>query len=476
MWQRFTERARKAVFNAQEEAHRFGDGFVSTEHLLLGLTCEEDSTASLTLVRLGLPASQLRGEIEGHLKAADGSPRPAGEVKLTPRTKQVIDFAHEEARSNNRIGTEHLLLGILREGRGVAAQILGKHGVDVDTARREVSRMQDHEVGVIGTPAASVRNTVKRNTLGLQGQSLTSIAELTPVQALEIINVALAMKVERLRGGELVKFKRPKTLAMIYEKPSLRTRVTFETAMVQLDGHSIFLGPQDIQMGHRETPADVAANLSRWVDGIIARVFRHETIIQLDEHSSIPVINGLSDLEHPCQALADLMTFYEHKCAFEGKRLAWVGDGNNVCNSVMLLGALVGMDIAIACPKGYEPSASISKRARELAQQAGSSIEITNDPAKAVKGADAVYTDVWASMGQESEAEERARIMGPFQLNQELLKKARPDAIVLHCLPAKRGEEITAEILDGPQSVVLDQAENRLHAQKALLSLLLGEG
>ena len=482
MWQRFTERARATVFYAQEEALRRGEGYVSTEHLLLGLIREPDSLAALVLEKLGVVLDQVRDEIE--LKLPPNLDKPqGGEMELTPRAKRVIDMAYDEARhlNNNYIGTEHVLLGLVREGEGLAGRVLSKFGVDLDNTRTEVTSLQESNSetpleGCTSAPqAASVKHRVHADDTGLRGMSVTSIAQFTPVQALEVINVALAMKYERIKGGELIKFKRPKVLAMIFEKPSLRTRVTFETGMFQMGGHAIFLGPQDIQMGKRETPCDIGANLSRWVDAIMARVFRHEMLIQMDEASSVPVINALSDLEHPCQALADLMTFYERVHAFEGRKLAWVGDSSNVCHSVMLLCALIGVNISIACPEGYGPNLAILTQAEAFAKQSGSIVEIVHDPVAAVKDADAIETDVWTSMGQESETKERKKAMQPFQVNKELLSKAKPDAIVLHCLPAHRDEEITGEVLDGKQAAVLDESENRLHAQKALLALLLGE-
>jgi ornithine carbamoyltransferase len=260
---------------------------------------------------------------------------------------------------------------------------------------------------------------------------------------------------------------------MLFEKPSLRTRVTFETGMTQLGGHAIYLQPSDAQLGQRETVADAARNLERWVDGIMARTFRHETVVELARCASVPVINGLSDLEHPCQALADFLTIREKRGSVEGLKLAFVGDGNNVAHSLMLLGAKLGTHVVVACPEGYAPDAEITDDAEVCAAEAGGSITIVHDPYTGVKDADVIYTDVWASMGQEVEAEARAKLFAPFQVNAALLAAAAPDAVVMHCLPAHRGQEITDEVMDGPQSIVFDQAENRLHAQKAILAALL---
>ncbi|MBI3911601.1 MAG: ornithine carbamoyltransferase [Armatimonadetes bacterium] len=268
---------------------------------------------------------------------------------------------------------------------------------------------------------------------------------------------------------------RGQTLAMIFEKPSLRTRVTFEVGMAQLGGRAIYLQPSDIQLRKRESVPDVARNLGRWVDGIMARTFVHQTILDLAEHAGVPVINGLSDLEHPCQALADFLTIQERLGEITGKKVVFVGDGNNVAHSLLLLGGLLGAHMVVACPEGYEPRAEILEATQAYAAASGGSAEVMHDPTTAVQGAHAVYTDVWASMGQEAEAEQRAQVFAPFQVNAELLAAALPEAIVMHCLPAHRGQEITDAVLDGLQSVVLDQAENRLHAQKAVLVMLMSQ-
>jgi ornithine carbamoyltransferase len=259
-----------------------------------------------------------------------------------------------------------------------------------------------------------------------------------------------------------------KTLAMVFQKPSLRTRVSFEVGMTQLGGHAIYLSPDDIKLGQRETTEDIAKVLSRYCDGIMARVFGHEVVEELAKYSDVPVINGLSDLLHPCQILGDLLTVYEKKRRLERLKLAWIGDGNNVCNSWLEAGPKLGMTISIACPQGHEPNREITEQARRLGK-----IELGHDPSSVAKDADVLYTDVWTSMGQESEAEERRKKFKNFQINQELLKLAKPDAIVMHCLPAHYGEEITHDVAHGLQSAIFDEAENRLHAQKAVLALLM---
>jgi ornithine carbamoyltransferase len=265
-----------------------------------------------------------------------------------------------------------------------------------------------------------------------------------------------------------------KTLALLFEKPSLRTRVSFEVAMQQLGGRALYLSPAEVGLGGREPVADVARVLSRYVDAIAARTFKHETVEELARWADVPVINALSDGEHPCQTLADLLTIYEKKGRWRGLVLSFVGDGNNVARSLMLGSAMVGMDFRIASPQGYSLSKALVDRAESLAAASGAAVFCLESPQEAVRGADVVYTDVWASMGQEEEQAERMRAFSGYQVNAELLALASPDAIVMHDLPAHRGEEIADEVIEGPQSVVFDQAENRLHAQKAVLALILG--
>ncbi len=297
---------------------------------------------------------------------------------------------------------------------------------------------------------------------------LISIADLSNEEILDILNMAEDLKEKRLRG-KVTDLLKNKSLAMIFEKSSTRTRVSFEVGMADLGGHSLYLNYRDIQIGRGETVADTARVLSGYVHGITARVNSHDTILQLAEYATVPVINALSDKEHPCQILADLLTIQEYKNRLTGLKYAWIGDGKNVCNSAILGCAIVGMDITVACPKGYEPDEDIVAQARNT----GGNVTITNDPAKAAKDADVLYTDVWISMGDENEREKRMRDLAKYQINSGLVGLAKHDAIVMHCLPAHRGEEITAEVLDGPHSVVFEQAENRMHAQKALLLELM---
>jgi len=303
----------------------------------------------------------------------------------------------------------------------------------------------------------------------LYGRDLVSIADLSAGEVQRVVDTALQTK-----NGRSLSILEGKTLALLFEKPSLRTRVSFDVAMRQLGGHALYLSPAEVGLGEREPVADVARVLSRYVDAIAARTFKHETVEELARWADVPLINALSDGEHPCQALADLLTIYEKKGRWQGLVLSFVGDGNNVARSLMLGSALVGMDFRIASPQGYRISTAVVDKAESLAAASGAAIVCVESAQEAVRGADVVYTDVWTSMGQEEEQAERSRAFGGYQVNGELLALASPEAIVMHDLPAHRGEEIADEVIEGPQSVVFDQAENRLHAQRAVLALILG--
>ena len=302
----------------------------------------------------------------------------------------------------------------------------------------------------------------------MNARHLITLADLSTEEIYEILDTAKALKTET-RAGIRHDILSGKTLAMIFQKPSLRTRVSFETGMWQLGGHAIYLGPDDIKLGKRETTEDIALNLSRYVDGIMARVFEHKNVADLAAHATIPVINGLCDMYHPCQGLADFQTIREKKRSFEGLTLTFIGDGNNVAHSLINGCAKLGMDFRIACPEGYEPNDAVVAGARAI----GGSVEITHDPREAASGADVLYTDVWVSMGQESTADSKQNAFEGFTLDEELLKVAKKDAAILHCLPAHYGEEITYGASRSPGSAIFDQAENRMHAQKAVLALLM---
>jgi ornithine carbamoyltransferase len=267
-----------------------------------------------------------------------------------------------------------------------------------------------------------------------------------------------------------------KQMVLFFEKPSLRTRLTFEAGMASLGGTSLFMDQTSSLLGEREPVCDIARNVERWVDAVVLRTFAHKTIVEMARHTCIPVINALSDSEHPCQAFADFFTLEEKFGDLSKVHMAYVGDGNNVAHSLMLAAAALGTSISVATPKGYEPGQEMVAAAKRIGRTTGAIIDITNDAQKAVTGADAIYTDVWASMGQERETEERARIFASYQVNESLFSYAAPHAVFMHCLPAHRGEEVTAEVIDSPRSIVFDQAENRMHIQKAILLLLLGSG
>ncbi|NMC65604.1 MAG: ornithine carbamoyltransferase [Acidobacteria bacterium] len=299
-----------------------------------------------------------------------------------------------------------------------------------------------------------------------------TIHDLSRYEFNEILDMTEKMK---KNPGKYRSVLKDKILAMIFQKPSLRTRMTFEVGMLQLGGEAIYLAPSDIQMGSRESVRDIGKNLERWVDGIMIRTFGHNIILELAENTRLPVINALTDLLHPCQALADFFTLLEKKGSLAGLKLAYVGDGNNVAHSLMLAAAKAGMKMAVATPPGYEPKEEIINWAKEDGRGSDFELTITHDPAEAVREADAIYTDVWASMGQETEKEARKKIFAPYQVNGELFSKAKPGTYFMHCLPAHRGEEVTDEIIDSPNSIVYDQAENRLHVQKVIMMILMGK-
>ena len=319
-------------------------------------------------------------------------------------------------------------------------------------------------------PGASQSMFAQRS---VTGRDLISIRDFQPDELACALELATAMK---LRPADYRGTLVGKQIVLFFEKPSLRTRLTFEAGINALGGTSFFVDQTHSRLGARESLSDVAHNLERWIDGVVLRTFAHETVTEMARHASIPVINALSELEHPCQAMADMQTLQEQFGDLHNVRLAYVGDGNNVAHSLMLAAASLGASISVATPAGYEPHADILSAAEKIATVSGSKVKVTNDPVEAVEGADAVYTDVWASMGQEEEATERRNIFMPFQVNQKLFSKAAKHAVFMHCLPAHRGDEVTAAVIDSPRSVVFDQAENRLHSQKAIMVLLLEGG
>lgn len=304
-------------------------------------------------------------------------------------------------------------------------------------------------------------------------KDLLTIQELATADIDKILERSAWLK-KAQKAGTVHQPLKGKSLGMIFEKSSTRTRVSFEVGMYQLGGQALFLSPNDLQMGRGEPVSDTAKTLSRYLDGIMIRTFSQSMVEELAMHATIPVINGLTDLHHPCQALADLFTIQEKRGGLKGLTFCYVGDGNNMAHSLIEACVKVGMHVSLACPAGYAPDAGIMREAKQVANQTGSELGMTDDPKKAVKDADIVYTDVWASMGQEKEHDLRVQAFKGYQVDEKLMKLARPDALVMHCLPAHRGEEISAGVIDGPQSVVFDQAENRLHTQKAVMEVLMG--
>jgi ornithine carbamoyltransferase len=308
--------------------------------------------------------------------------------------------------------------------------------------------------------------------VNMKGKNLLSIHDLTLEEVNQIFEVSKTLK-QRQLIGEPHRVLQGKTLGMIFTKPSTRTRISFETGIYQLGGIGMYFGPNDLQLGRSESISDTAKVLSRYLDGIMIRTFAHQDVVDLAEGASIPVINGLTDLLHPCQVLADLFTIFEKKGKLKGLKLAYIGDGNNMAHSLLNGCSKVGMHISIASPSGYKPNVEIVNNAKKNAKYMGSKVEILDDPVKAVRNADIVYTDVWASMGQESEAAERRKKFMKYQVNPKLVKNAKDDYLFMHCLPAHRGDEVVNEVADSPNSVIFDEAENRLHVQKAIMALVM---
>ena len=306
----------------------------------------------------------------------------------------------------------------------------------------------------------------------LSVSDLLCTSTLAPDDFTAIFDTARALKAGR-DSGEHAALLRHKRLAMIFEKDSLRTRFTFDVGMQDLGGSAVFMDHRDARLGSRESVRDMSRNLERWVHCIVARTFKHKVLEEMAENTDIPVINGLSDFVHPCQALADFLTMYEKWGDVRGRTLTYIGDGNNTCHSLIYTAARLGTNLRACSPEGYEPNARVVNEAMRVAQDTGAEITIVNDPAAAAEGADAIYTDVWASMGQEDEIEERNGVFADYQVDDELMSRAKADALFMHCLPAHRGWEVSQDVMDGPQSVVYDIAENRLHVQKALLALLI---
>ncbi|MEC2342877.1 ornithine carbamoyltransferase [Paenibacillus barengoltzii] len=313
----------------------------------------------------------------------------------------------------------------------------------------------------------------KRSSMNLNGRDFIELTDYSTDEIHYLIDLAIELK-RKQKNGEVYQPLLGKTVGLIFEKSSTRTRVSFEVGTYQLGGHALFLSKNDIQLGRGETIADTAGVMSRYLDGIMIRTFGHDKVADLARYATVPVINGLSDLAHPCQVLADYQTLYEHKGKLQGLKLAYVGDGNNMAHSLMIGGAKLGVHVSVASPEGYEPDPQIVADAQEIAKATGAVIEVVRDPKAAVQEADAIYTDVWASMGFEEEQKIREAAFRNYQVDEQLARYAKPDYVFMHCLPAHRGEEVSEGVIDGPHSIIFDQAENRLHAQKALMAALMG--
>lgn len=312
----------------------------------------------------------------------------------------------------------------------------------------------------------------KEVAINLKGRDFLALIDYTPEELEYLIHLAIELK-EKQKNGEVYEPLKGKTLGMIFEKSSTRTRVSFEVGMFQLGGHALFLSKDDLQLGRGETVWDTGQTMSRYLDGIMIRTYAHRNVIELARGATIPVINGLTDYSHPCQALADFQTIFEKKGKLQGLKVAYVGDGNNMVHSLMMGAAKLGIHMAVATPHGYEPDTGVIQLAKEASAQTDGSVLITNEPAEAVVDADVIYTDVWASMGQEEEQAQREVAFRQFQVNEELVKNAKEDYLFMHCLPAHRGEEVSDGVIDGDHSIIFDQAENRLHAQKAIMAAIM---
>lgn len=474
----FTRNGRKAMLWAQVEAMRRGDMYVEPEHLLLGLLHGEDTGALRLMDRMGIAAYQVREVVAGML-APEAAGTRVETSQLSPSAKKVVEQARRETETtgDDYVGTEHLLLAVLRGyENGISpkpelSEALTRLKISHEgatEAMRHVEREHPTRVEAPSAPPRVVRPPLQARAGFLKGRDLLSIEDLSTEEVRALFELTREIKTGRSPDNG-----HGKTVALLFEKPSLRTRVTFTVAVTRLGGTAIVLGRDEIGMGTREAVKDVAKGLSRWVDAVTIRTFAQETLTEFAEAATVPVVNALTDSEHPCQALADFYTILESRSETAGMKLVFVGDGNNVAVSLMLLAPRLGTHFTLACPEGYEPPAEIVERARELAKAHNTNFEIVHDPLAAADDADILYTDTWTSMGQEAETQARKEKFAGFCINADMIREAKDDVLVLHCLPAHRGEEITDEVMDGPNSGVFDQAENRLHIQQALLAAIL---
>ncbi|MEI6430801.1 MAG: ornithine carbamoyltransferase [bacterium] len=473
----FTRNGRKAMLWAQVEAMRRGDLYVEPEHLLLGLLHGEDTGALRLLDKMNLAGYQVRDCAQATLGPESAGTR-VETSQLSPSAKKAVEQARREteATGDDYVGTEHLMLAILRgisdgieprpglrEKLNALGLVYERAAIAIQGVTPELPSLSDEP-----SPVMTAAPVLRPRPSFLKGRDFLSVSDLANDEIRALFELTREFKMGRTPDAG-----RGKTLALLFEKPSLRTRVTMTVAMNRLGGNVVYLGPEEVGMGKREAVADMARCLSRWVDAVAIRTFADSIIREFADASSAPVINSLTDREHPCQALADYYTILESRSETAGMKLVFVGDGNNVAHSLMLLAPRMGTHFTLACPKGYEPDPNILSEARELAKLYGTNFDISHDPLVAADDADILYTDTWTSMGQEAEAAKRRADFAGFQVNDELLREAKEDVLVLHCLPAHRGEEITDSVADSPYSGIFDQAENRLHIQQALLAAIL---
>ncbi len=447
---------------AQVEAMRRGEAYVEREHLLLGLLHGEGTGAIRLLEGIGYAPEELRLRVAGLLVIEPGKPR-AESSTLAPGARQIVEQARREteATGHDFVGTEHLLLALLHD----APSSVVESGLTYDAVAQALSSGMADALAEEALPPSP---KIPARPGFLRGRHFLSVLDLTGDEV-----EALFELVREIKLGQVARVGAGKTAALLFDKPSLRTKVSFQVAMTRLGGASLFLGREEVGLGQREPVKDVARVLSRMVEAVVIRTFSHDAMVEFANYSDVPVINALDDYEHPCQALADFYTIREHRVQTQGQKLVFLGDGNNVAVSLMLLAPTMGTHFTLACPPGYEPPAAVVKHARELAARYGTQLEITNDPISAADDADILYADVWTSMGQEEETRKRLADFAGFAINEKTLREAKEDALILHCLPAHRGEEITDDAMESSQSAVFDQAENRLHVQQALLAAVL---
>lgn len=480
----FTQGGRKAMLWAQVEAMRRGESYVEGEHLLLGILHGDETGAQRVLDRLGLAGEQVIDAVKGTMRPAAAGSRVESS-QLSPAAKKVVQQARRETEKtgDDYVGTEHILLALLRSaenGAGRAATASGGWesmktlGLTYDRALSVLNKVQPEAIYIpsqngIGDRQISARSAgVSARPGFLKGRSLLSIGDLSTPEIRALFELT-----REIKSGHSPRNAEGKTLALLFEKPSLRTRVTFTVAMNRLGGEAIYLSKEEVGLGTRESVPDVARCLARWVDAVAIRTFHHKTVQELAQWGGIPVVNALTDEEHPVQALADFYTILEQRSETAGMKLVFVGDTNNVSLSLMRLAPRLGTHFTLACPEAYAPSDAVRTEIEALAREHGTNFEISHDPLVAADDADVLYTDVWTSMGQEKESAQRRRDFARFQINDDMVREAKDDVLVLHCLPAHRGEEITDSVMEGPYAGVFDQAENRLHIQQALLAAVL---